>query len=59
MKGLTKERMIQIIQANFGDGEVILERESRLKTMWDQFGDDYFIEHNEWTLTKKNENWKE
>jgi hypothetical protein len=52
MKGITKERMIEIIQVNFADGAVIMENSTTLAQMWEQLGDTYFIENNRWKLTR-------
>ena len=57
MKALDKEKIIQLIQDNFQEDETIFEDDRRLKVMWEQFGDDYFIEGSRWILTKKNDNW--
>lgn len=58
MKALTKQQITRLIQDNFQDNELVLQDDRRLSSMWEQFGDDYFIENNRWLLTKKNENWK-
>jgi len=58
MKALTKEQIIELIQDNFQDEEIIFRDDIKINEIWEQFGDDYFIENNRWVLTKKNENWK-
>ena len=57
MKALDKEKIIKLIQDNFQEDETIFEDDRRLKAMWEQFGDDYFIAGGRWILTKKNDNW--
>ena len=49
MKGIVKQDLIKIIQDNWRDGQVILEGEDKLQRMWKQFGENYFIENNQWT----------
>lgn len=55
MKALDKQKIIDLIQENFQDDEIIFEDDKRLKAMWQQFGDDYFIEGARWVLTAKND----
>lgn len=57
MKSLTKEELIALINKNFKDGDFIFKNDFALEMLWEQFGDDYFIENNRWVLTKKNTNW--
>ena len=56
MKALSKELFIKCIEDNFKNDEIIMEEDWRLKQIWKQFGDDYFIKNNEWVLSKKSEN---
>lgn len=53
MKGLSKEKLIQILQSK--DFDVALECD--FKAVFEKYGDDYYInrENNEWELCKKNE----
>lgn len=57
MKALTKERLMTAIEQNFNDGATVLADDWRLKAIFEQLGDDYFIENNEWVLTNKNDKW--
>ena len=54
MKGLSKEKLLQIIQSK--DFDVALECD--MTSVFKEYGDDYYInrDNNEWELCKKNEN---
>ncbi|WP_165365569.1 hypothetical protein [Bacillus albus] len=55
MKGITKQGLIKIIQDNWRDDQVILEDDWKFKQVWKQFGENYFIENNQWTHFPKEE----
>ncbi|EJV41756.1 hypothetical protein [Bacillus toyonensis] len=59
MKAITKEKMLILIKNSFKDGQIIFEDDSKLKTMWKEYADEYFIEGNQWVLTNKSPKWKE
>lgn len=55
MKGIIKQDLIKIIQDNWKDDQVILEDDWKLKQVWKQFSENYFIENNQWVHFPKEE----
>lgn len=58
MKVLTKEHLIEAINANYKTGELISA--SEISRQIDRLGDDYYRIDGEWKLTNKaNVNWQD
>lgn len=53
MKGLKRDILIKLIERNYSESAIMMPRD--LEEIFEQLGDDYFIEFNEWRLTRKNE----
>lgn len=57
LKAVSKEHLLAYIQQNFDDESVIMEDDWKLKALWDQFSDEWFIEDGRWSLTTKCDKW--
>lgn len=57
MNAISKEHFLKYIDHNFKDGDIIFENNWKLQAMWEQFGDEYFIEDGRWGLTNKCDKW--
>ncbi len=53
MKGLKRDILIKLIERNYTEEAVMMPRD--LEEIFEQLGDDYFIEYNRWQLFRKNE----
>jgi len=56
MRAIVKQDIITLINSNFKDNEVIFEDNWKLKAMWKQFGDEWFICDGVWQLVNENPN---